>query len=172
MEKMIALEPEDTLRTGQTYIGSMKFRTKLFGGLLKELVADIADEFEATLDEHPIAKDKILFLPHSNPDVDPEFGTVIMRPYAGLWMLDVGLYEIQIKFTLSDNPLGVWTVLAILMASISFAALVTPVAVTIFRVMPEIKTGIIGVVGAMSATAKIAIVGTGAIGLFWLFKKV
>ena len=171
MTKLLALEPEETLRTGEVYIGSIQFRTKLFGGLLKEAVADIADEFEAALDADPMVKDKIEFLPHSNPDVDPEFGTVIMRPYAGLWMLDVGLYEIQIKFTLSDNPLGVWTVLAILMASVSFIVAVTPVAVTIFRVMPEIKTGIIGVVGAMSMTTKVVIIGAGVIGVYWLYRK-
>jgi len=65
MEKLVALEPEETLRTGETYIGSIQFRTKLFGGQLKEKVADIADEFEAALDADPMVKDKIEFLPHS-----------------------------------------------------------------------------------------------------------
>ena len=172
MERMVALEPEDTLHAGETYIGSIAFRSKLLGGQLQEKCADIVSKFEETLDGYPGLKDKIEFLPHTNPDIISEMANVINRPYAGFWVLGPDLYEIQIKFTLSHNPLKVWAVLQILMAAVAFIALVAPVAVTIYHVMPEIEEQTKGILETAGTATKAVIIGASALALYWIYGRV
>lgn len=172
MATLVKLDETDTLHKGEVYIVSATFRTDAIGARFREIVRKIIERVELKLREYPIADTKIDWMDHSNP-LWSELGSPSPVRYADIWVLnDVEKgYELQMKFTLTSNPLGVWTVVSIIAAAIAFVALVVPISVSIYHVIPEMEEQAQGLLKATGTTGKVVIVGAGALALYWLYGR-